>query len=424
METLKALIEQGYLERALQRSPHLTLLNVEWYHQQVQPVMAEWALLWLEQCHVSGLSHALSVAYLNHDGSSIVNQPQLWSPAVESAAAQEEAQTSRDLRGVGCEAGSLLRLHWHMRLNVPHNHMRFLNLASEWIRTYLPHVLQKVNRVSYGLLSMSEYKRLLSADPLMPRSRVKLAIPFAGKDVPSSASEYAHPDITVGLTIVRRRQCTPSQIYHLQIHTKLMYSPLPHVLVPSVPIDMRVSERMTSPMTSVRELDPNPRHSRSPIRQTLLRAARSTPVLTVGLLRSEFEAEVGPFRKRKSSMLYEKWVHAAGGEVKGAQAKVDSGSGDGDGTAGQMDVEPTASLPVQGVAGSEDATTTVPPLFLMKQSNHEQADKLFRLLRREPAVVHWYLEKTVFPTFMCHQRMRGGDWTICPWPTCTFRTLG
>ena len=39
----------------------------------------------------------------------------------------------------------------------------------------------------------------------MPRSRFKLAIPFVGKDVPSRASEFAHPDIIIGLTILAYR---------------------------------------------------------------------------------------------------------------------------------------------------------------------------------------------------------------------------
>ena len=42
----------------------------------------------------------------------------------------------------------------------------------------------------------------------MPRSRFKLAIPFVGKDVPSRASEFAHPDIIIGLTVLAYR-CMP-----------------------------------------------------------------------------------------------------------------------------------------------------------------------------------------------------------------------
>ena len=33
---------------------------------------------------------------------------------------------------------------------------KLLNLSAEWLRTYLPHCLAKIDRVSFGLLSMAE----------------------------------------------------------------------------------------------------------------------------------------------------------------------------------------------------------------------------------------------------------------------------
>jgi hypothetical protein len=38
------------------------------------------------------------------------------------------------------------------------------------------------------------------------------------------------------------------------------------------------------------------------------------------LLRSDFEKEVGPYKLRKSSLLYESWVEHAGGIIKGSHA--------------------------------------------------------------------------------------------------------
>lgn len=32
----------------------------------------------------------------------------------------------------------------------------------------------------------------------MPKSRKLLAVPFVGKDVPSRASEFSHPDVVIG----------------------------------------------------------------------------------------------------------------------------------------------------------------------------------------------------------------------------------
>ncbi|CAE7939338.1 unnamed protein product [Symbiodinium sp. KB8] len=39
----------------------------------------------------------------------------------------------------------------------------------------------------------------------MPESRRLLAVPFIGKDVPSAASEFAHPEVLIGLTILSYR---------------------------------------------------------------------------------------------------------------------------------------------------------------------------------------------------------------------------
>ena len=91
------------------------------------------------------------------------------------------------------------------RGNIDSKSFQMLNLCSDWLRVYLPHVLQKIDRVSFGLLSVEEHARLLKSEPHMPRSRFKLAIPFVGKDCPSRASEFAHPDIIISLTVLAYR---------------------------------------------------------------------------------------------------------------------------------------------------------------------------------------------------------------------------
>ena len=37
------------------------------------------------------------------------------------------------------------------------------------IQVFLPHCLAKIDRVSFGLLSMSEYEELTRIEPMMPR---------------------------------------------------------------------------------------------------------------------------------------------------------------------------------------------------------------------------------------------------------------
>eukprot|EP00435_Cladocopium_sp_Y103_P065972 s252_g28.t1 len=60
----------------------------------------------------------------------------------------------------------------------------------------------KIDRVSYGLLGK---KQLEDADEKTPFSRLVMAVPFVGKDVPSRSSEFAHPDVAIGLTILAYR---------------------------------------------------------------------------------------------------------------------------------------------------------------------------------------------------------------------------
>ena len=48
-------------------------------------------------------------------------------------------------------------------------HTRMLNLSRDWLRSYLPHCLQKIDRVSFGLLNAMDLKRAYEIDPLMPK---------------------------------------------------------------------------------------------------------------------------------------------------------------------------------------------------------------------------------------------------------------
>jgi hypothetical protein len=121
-------------------------------------------------------------------------------------------------------------------------------------------VLAKVNRVSFGLLSVEDCKQALLLDPHVPRSRLKLGIPFVGKDVPSKASEFAHPDVIIGLTVLAYR-----------------YSGL----------------------------------------------RRDDFTDIVDSLTSHFFQEIGPARDRESSQRHEKWVYAAGGAIRGLKTTRD-----------------------------------------------------------------------------------------------------
>jgi hypothetical protein len=92
-----------------------------------------------------------------------------------------------------------------MKNGLADEHLKMMNLGYDWLNSYLPFVLQKVNRVHFGLLSAWDIKQLEDDGVRIPTSRKLVAVPFIAKDVPSRASEFAHPDVLIGLTILAYR---------------------------------------------------------------------------------------------------------------------------------------------------------------------------------------------------------------------------
>ena len=132
--------------------------------------------------------------------------------------------------------------------------LKMLNLCRDLLHSILPFVLTKIDRVSYGLLSLEQIEREREAEYLVPRSRSITSVPFVGKDVPSERSEFAHPDVIISLTILAFR------------YEGIRYFELKNLL---------------------RELQ-----------------------------RSLWDEE-GPYSKRPSSRQFVEWVHLAGGRVRG-----------------------------------------------------------------------------------------------------------
>ena len=93
-------------------------------------------------------------------------------------------------------------------------------------------------------------------DPKMPHSRKVTSVPFIGKDTPSQKSEWSHPDIIIGLTILAFR------------HEGLR---------------------------------------------------RSDVKLLMKELQQTLWQEVGPWQKRGSSILFEKWIKLSGGKIRGSK---------------------------------------------------------------------------------------------------------
>lgn len=46
-------------------------------------------------------------------------------------------------------------------------------------------------------IDFNSIRDLAAAEPGTPKSRLLMAVPFIGKDVPSHSSEFAHPDALI-----------------------------------------------------------------------------------------------------------------------------------------------------------------------------------------------------------------------------------
>jgi hypothetical protein len=64
LKQISDVIQKGFAERNLQRLPHIILLNPDFYHKELKPIMAEWTYFWLQKQHLHGIDHGEAVRYL------------------------------------------------------------------------------------------------------------------------------------------------------------------------------------------------------------------------------------------------------------------------------------------------------------------------------------------------------------------------
>jgi len=168
LRKIESVLQKGYAEKTMQAVPHPILLDDGFYDRNLKKLFAEWAFFWMELQNFTGLSKEEAIKYVTE----------------------------------GPDADPKLR---EAVVTVAPMFQKMLNLVKDWLNSYLPHVMKKVDRVTFGIMTKKDRQRAQAKFPNMPRSRFMLAIPFVGKDVPSESSEFAHPDIIIGLTILAYR---------------------------------------------------------------------------------------------------------------------------------------------------------------------------------------------------------------------------
>jgi len=218
LQSISSVINRGIAEKHMQHTPHLVLLNRKFYSAELKPLMARWQLLYLRNKRLPTVDDKHLLSYM-------VN-----GPLKDSAAASA------------------------VHIALDDEYMKMLNLSHDLLRNFLPHVMSKINRVSYGLLSKQDLKQALENDPNVSLARRLAAIPFVGKDIPSRASQFSHPDIVIGLTTMAYR------------YEGLRFTDFENTLF---------------------------------------------------TLREQLDAEFGPYHKRPAALRYKAWVEEAGGKVRG-----------------------------------------------------------------------------------------------------------
>jgi hypothetical protein len=246
---LASALEEGYQNGSLLRVPHLVLLNLDFYESRLRPVALRITSLWMDLVHFD--DSILAASFVVLPGGETVQVTREMALGDKLLVRVPESPVR-----VAAEDGREPSYDRIAPANVAKGRsFQILNLCHDWLRSFFPHCMTKIDRVSFGIMTDADYRRALALDPLMPRTRWKLAIPFVAKDVPSRASEFAHPDVVIGLTFLA---------FRLE--------------------GLRFDD--------FGEL--------------------------VSHLRVELSAEVGPLRDRKSYLMWEAWVAGAGGKIRGA----------------------------------------------------------------------------------------------------------
>ena len=141
----------------VQSQPHVVLLDKAWYKAELTPLLAEWAELWLR-------AHGAARGVAEHHMRAYLTRTE---GAAEAAQVIEREAEDESLK--------------------------MINLARDWLTALLPHVLAKINRVSYGLLSAKDVQALEHATeaPGCPPADACSRFPSSGRTSPRRRTSSA-----------------------------------------------------------------------------------------------------------------------------------------------------------------------------------------------------------------------------------------
>ncbi|CAK9018313.1 Uncharacterized protein SCF082_LOCUS14028 [Durusdinium trenchii] len=203
-QEIPEIVKKGYDLLTLQKQPHLVLLSRAWYDKNLLRPLADWLACWIITRPEAEMHQGLG----------------RWAGKFRSGVEYNDVCEflSMDLTDL---LKSDVKSKVDEKTKADSKIGKLLTLGREWLFQLVPHVLSKVNRVQYGLLT--ERELALPENQKAPTSRRLLAVPFVAKDKPSPAAEFAQPDVLIGFTVLAYRyegmrlSDTVTMLHHLQM---------------------------------------------------------------------------------------------------------------------------------------------------------------------------------------------------------------
>jgi hypothetical protein len=140
LDAISAAIQRGVAENKLQHTPHIVVLDRDFYSQQLKPLLVRWQLLYLRSKRLPNIEDKHLLSYMTNG------------PLKDHEAASKVSVALDD------------------------DFMKMLNLSHDLINNFIPHCLSKINRVSFGLLSKGDLKIAEETDPNMSMARRLAAV--------------------------------------------------------------------------------------------------------------------------------------------------------------------------------------------------------------------------------------------------------
>ena len=188
LQQLKQLIEQGIKEQKIMAEPHVVLLDRDYYMKTMLDPLARWLDQWLRAKHLLAAPDASARGATQRMGGELLTTDEV----VEYMIHQEHSSEALKIKLTSLLNEGVLA----------DDSVQVMNLGHDWLTSFVPHVISKIDRVTFGILQPDDKGY---ADTDKPASRKLCAVPFAGKDCPSEASEFAQPDVLIGMSIMAYR---------------------------------------------------------------------------------------------------------------------------------------------------------------------------------------------------------------------------